>query len=69
MTPTMLRQFWSLVETIQSNLILTLDDSSLINCILEKIKEKEALNPSQTDVVIDYIRNKLTLIRELAQQR
>jgi hypothetical protein len=69
MTPTMLRQFWSLVETMQSNLILTLDDNSLVNCILEKIKEKEPLNPNQTDIVMDYIRNKLTLIRELAQQR
>ncbi|NJN75542.1 MAG: hypothetical protein HC796_04065 [Synechococcaceae cyanobacterium RL_1_2] len=69
MTPNMLRQFWSLVETMQSNLILTLDDTSLVNCILEKIKEKEPLNPNQTDIVMDYIRNKLTLIRELAQQR
>lgn len=69
MTPTMLRQLWSLIETTQANLLLKLDDASLVQWILKQLKQEQALNPEQVHILSDYLNNRLSLIRELAQQR
>ena len=69
MTPTMLRQFWSLIESTQSNIILGLDDSSLVQWLLSQLHTRQYLDGQQSDVLSDYIRTKIPLIRDLAQQR
>ena len=69
MTPKMLRQFWSLIESTQSNIILGLDDSSLVQWLLSQLHTNQYLDGQQSDVLSDYIRNKIPLIRDLAQQR
>lgn len=69
MTPKMLRQFWSLIESTQSNIILGLDDSSLVQWLLSQLHTNQYLDGQQSDVLSDYIRTKIPLIRDLAQQR
>lgn len=69
MTPTMLRQLWSLIETTQANLLLKLDDASLVQWILKQLKQEQALNPEEVHILNDYLNNRLSLIRDLAQQR
>lgn len=69
MTPTMLRQLWSLIETTQANLLLKLDDASLVQWILKQLKQEQALNPEEVHILSDYLNNRLSLIRDLAQQR
>ncbi len=69
MTPTMLRQLWSVIETTQSNLILKLDDASLVQSLLKQFKQQRSLNHEEVHILSDYLSNRLTLIRELAQQR
>lgn len=69
MTPKMLRQFWSLIESTQSNIILGLDDSSLVQWLLIQLHTNQYLDGQQSDVLSDYIRTKIPLIRDLAQQR
>lgn len=69
MTPTMLRQFWSLIESTQSNIILGLDDSSLVQWLLNQLCTRQYFDGQQSDVLSDYIRAKIPLIRDLAQQR
>ena len=39
MTPIMLRQLWTLIETTQANILLTLDDSSLIQWLLRQLRQ------------------------------
>ena len=41
MTPSMLRQLWSIVETTQAHFLLKMDDASLIHWLLNQ------LNPPQ----------------------
>lgn len=69
MTPTILRQLWSVVETTQSNILLKLDDASLVQWLLKQTKTKASLDRNETDILSEYIHSRLTLIRELAQDR
>lgn len=69
MTPTMLRQFWTLVEHTQSNVLLGLDDSTLVQWLLSQLHRQQQLDGSQTDIFSSYIRSKLPLIRDIAQER
>ncbi len=68
MSPIMLRQFWSLIETTQANIPLALDDKSLAQWLLRHIRSERALNTDETDVLSHYIHTRLPLIRDLAQQ-
>lgn len=69
MTPSMLRQLWSLVETTQTTLLLNLDDSSLVQWLLRQFPAHRPLNSEEATILSSYIQSKLTLIRDLAQNR
>lgn len=69
MNPFLLRQFWALVETTQSNVLLGLDDASLIQWLLGQLQQERSLNTQETSVLNDYASSKLSLIRDLAQDR
>lgn len=69
MTPSMLRQLWSLIENTQASLLLDFDDSSLVNWLLDQLNTQKSLNHQESGAFSDYIRSRLALIRELAQQR
>lgn len=67
MSPTMMRQFWSLIEMTQANIPLSLDDRSLVQWLLRQVRSQRSLNHDETDVLSDYIQSRLPLIRDLAQ--
>ena len=69
MTPTMLRQLWSLIEMTQANLLLRLDDATLVQWLLQQFKQQRSLNHEEIYILNDYLYNRLSLIRDLAQQR
>ena len=69
MDPYLLRQLWSVVETSQSHFILSLDDSGLVNWLLEQLAYIAPCDSRQTAILSNYIRSKLSLIRDIAQYR
>ncbi|KAM3100829.1 hypothetical protein ACKFKG_00195 [Phormidesmis sp. 146-35] len=69
MNPSTLRQLWSLIETTQATLLLNLDDTSLVQCLLRQFPTQRPLNPEETTLLRSYIHSKLTLIRDLAHNR
>mgnify|MGYP003402801005 FL=1 len=69
MTPVMLRQLWSLIETTQATLLVTLDDATLVQWLLKQLKTNSALNGKEADLLDEYIQSRLSLIRDLAEQR
>lgn len=69
MSPLMLRQLWSLVETTQSNVLLNLDDPSLVQWLLRQLTAQRSLNHEETAIYSTYIRSRLPLIRDLARSR
>ncbi|HAX79340.1 MAG TPA: hypothetical protein DCY88_26825 [Cyanobacteria bacterium UBA11372] len=69
MTPTMLRQLWSVIETTQSHVLLRLDDASLVDCLVKQVKNERSLNHDETNTVSNYLYSRLNLIRDLAEER
>ena len=69
MTPTILRQLWSIVEATQSQVLLKLDDASLVQQLLSQTTTKALLDHNQTHILSAYIHSRLSLIRDLAEER
>lgn len=67
MNPHLLRQLWSLVESSQKQWLLSLDDNSLVHCLLDQVAGKTIMDPTETDRLDGYIRARLPLIRDMAQ--
>jgi hypothetical protein len=65
----MLRQLWSLVETTQPSQLVSLDDDSLVQCLLKRLKTESSINGQEVDLLNDYISSRLSLIRDLAEAR
>jgi hypothetical protein len=65
----MLRQLWSLIETTQATLLVNLDDATLVQWLLKQLKMNSALNGKEADLLNEYILSRLSLIRDLAEQR
>jgi hypothetical protein len=69
MTPSMLRQIWAIVEHSHSSTLLSLDDQSLVNWLVQQVEEEKPLNPFESEICSGYIRSKLSLIRDVAHSR
>ncbi|MGL5063045.1 MAG: hypothetical protein ACRC62_23960 [Microcoleus sp.] len=69
MTPVMLRQLWSLIETTQATVLVNLDDATLVQWLLKQLTANSTFNGKDADLLDEYIQSRLSLIRDLAQQR
>lgn len=69
MTPTMLRHLWHLVEQTQPQILLRLDDLSLVRRVVQQFSTEQNLSPQEASVVNDYVARRVSLIRDLASQR
>ncbi|MBK1990284.1 hypothetical protein A0J48_022615 [Sphaerospermopsis aphanizomenoides BCCUSP55] len=69
MTPTIMRQLWSIVEAAQTVTLLQLDDASLVQWLVKQTTKQALLDPNETDFLCDYIRARLSLIRDIAYER
>lgn len=69
MNPLMLRQIWSLIEKTQVNVLLSLDDASLVQWLLKQFKQEQPLDPDQVHLLNAYLRSRLSLIRDIASER
>ena len=69
MSPSLLRQLWTLIEGTQANQLLQLDDGTLLQWLLGQLQTKSHLDSTEQMTVNVYIQNKMTLIREMAEER
>jgi succinate dehydrogenase flavin-adding protein (antitoxin of CptAB toxin-antitoxin module) len=69
MNPQILRHLWSLVERSQSSHLLALDDNGLVHWLMDQFAGQRSIGQAETDQLHHYIRSKLPLIRDLAQER
>ena len=69
MTPRIMRQLWSVVETAQAKLLLQLDDASLVQWLVKQTETQVLLDSNETDFLSHYIQSRLALIRDLAHER
>lgn len=69
MNSSILRQFWSVVEATQTVTLMALDDSKLVEQLIQQLRQQYSLNSDQIDSIAVYIRSRLPLVRDLAQAR
>jgi hypothetical protein len=69
MSPLMLRQIWSLVEGTQTQVLLNLDDDSLVQCLLRQLHNQRSINSQEADLYSGYLHERLPLIRDMAYSR
>lgn len=69
MSPFLLRQLWSVIDTAHSSHILSLDDQGLVNWVMEQLRHQSPLDKGELNQVSRYIQSKVTLIRDMAQNR
>jgi hypothetical protein len=69
MSPLLLRQIWGLVEATQSQILLTLDDESLVEWLLRQLTNQRSLDSYEANLLSDYLQSRLPLIRDVAQSR
>lgn len=69
MTPNIMRQFWTVLESAHSKTLLQMDDASLVQWLVRQTKMQTSLDYSETAYLNDYIKSRLTLIRDLAHER
>ncbi len=65
----LLRQIWSLVEATQTQVLLNLDDETLVQWLSRQLKSQRSLDSQETDLLNTYLQSRLPLIRDLAQSR
>ena len=66
MTPDAIHELWSLVESTQTNVLLSLDDTSLVKWLIKRLQKKGV---HDTAACNSYISSRLPLIRDLASDR
>jgi len=68
-TPLMLRQIWSIIESSQASMLIRLDDVSLEQWILRQFRSYQVLNATESQAISQYVHTKLPLIRDVAEQK
>ncbi|MEM9265415.1 MAG: hypothetical protein AAGA46_07820 [Cyanobacteria bacterium P01_F01_bin.13] len=69
MSPFLLRQLWSVIDAAHSNHILSLDDKGLTNWVVEQLCHQSPLDKVELTQVSRYIQSKVSLIRDIAQNK
>jgi hypothetical protein len=69
MTPTHMRQLWSLVEACHPPKLLQLSDRDLATWLFGQVVEIQPLNHREADCLDNYIQARLPLIRDMASAR
>ena len=69
MSPTVMRQLWSTVETTQTVTLLQMDDDSLVQWLVKQITDQAFLDSEEVDFLCVYIQTRLNLIRDMAYER
>ncbi len=68
-TPSTLRQIWSVIEETHASLVLKLSDADLLQQLLIQLADKKQLNVEEVCEVRAYIYSRIPLIRDDAQAR
>ncbi|PLZ07961.1 hypothetical protein [Fischerella thermalis] len=69
MNASTLRQLWSLIENTQTNILLEVNDTELIQQLLKQLENQKLLSSEESKVIRAYISSRLPLIRDLAMLR
>lgn len=64
----LIRQLWSAVQSASARSLAQLDDTTLMQSLVELMKEDPGFDPGNIAVMNSYIQTRLPLIRDIASQ-
>ena len=67
MNTTIIRQVWSIVEESSTTALESLNDSDLVDQLLNKLHARQNLTPEDWSIMSAYLSARTLLIREIAQ--
>lgn len=69
MSITLLRQTWSLIETINAVELLEISDKELVQRLLNRLDAQKPLADQERIYLNDYLQSKIGLIKDTAESR
>lgn len=69
MSITLLRQTWSLIETINALELLEISEAELIQRLLDRLDAQKPLADQERIYLNDYLHSKIGLIKDTAESR
>jgi len=67
--PSVLRIVWSVVESVPSNNLLSSSDTALVSTVVDHTSNQTPLSEEDVYSLSQYIRSKISLIRDVADAR
>ncbi len=64
----LIRQLWAIVESAHTQRLSTLDDSSMLQKLIDLLKADPTFDSRQLPLASSYLQSRMSLIRDLAQQ-
>lgn len=69
MNTTLLRQTWNLIEATNAIELLEISEAELVQKILRRLDVQQPLAESERDILNNYLRSKIGLIKDTAESR
>ena len=69
MNTTLLRQTWNLIEATNAIELLEISEAELIQKILKRLDAQQPLADNERDILNNYLRAKMGLIKDTAESR
>ena len=69
MNTTLLRQTWNLIEGTNAIELLEISEAELIQKIVKRLDAQQPLVDSERDILNNYLRSKMGLIKDTAESR
>lgn len=68
-TSSLVRMLWHVIEETEAHFLLMVEDALLVNQTLNKLEGRLWLNGDEKNFIMQYMRSKLPLIRDMASAR
>ena len=69
MNTILLRQTWNLIEATNAVELLEISEAELVQKILRRLDVQQPLAESERDILNNYLRSKIGLIKDTAESR
>ncbi|MGP1382439.1 MAG: hypothetical protein ACTS2F_02710 [Thainema sp.] len=69
MDPLILRKLWMQIESAHTHTLLNLDDTGLVQWLIQETQVSYPLSADEKGTLAAYLYSKLSLIRDIADQR
>lgn len=64
-----MRQLWTVIDSMQVNTLLQFDDAALVQLLLNQFAAEQSIDAQATHSLNTYLQSRLPLIRDIAEEK